>query len=65
MKNFLKVLDIRAVLLYFLFFLFLNLIGVELEFDNFGLNFSLPITLIVLVIDLLLTYKKYKKWHQN
>lgn len=61
MKNFLKVLDIRAVLLYFLFFLFLNLIGVELEFDNFGLNFSLPITLIVLVIDLLLTYKKYKK----
>lgn len=62
MKNFLKVLDIRAVLLYFLFFLFLNLIGVELEFDNFGLNFSLPITLIVLVIDLLLTYKKYKKY---
>jgi len=51
---------------YTLLFIFLTVIG--FEFINagwFGLKFSLPTVGVILMINLILTYLKYRKWLKN
>jgi general stress protein CsbA len=62
MKDFLKIIDYRHVLpLYVIIFLILTLIGQHYQFDYYGTEFSLPIIIVSLMIDLFVLYRIYKK----
>lgn len=52
-------------MVYTIVLLVLSLVGRYLEYGWYGFKFSTPIILTVLIIDLLLTYLKYKKWLKN
>ena len=63
MKDFLKMLPYKqATPIYFLIFVTLSFIGDVLNYGWYGLKLSLPIITVALIIDLLATYKKYKKY---
>lgn len=62
MKDFLKMLPYKKALpIYFLLLVTFSFIGDILHYGWMGLKFSLPIISIALIIDLIATYKKYKK----
>jgi hypothetical protein len=66
MKDFLKTLPYKqALAVYLLLFLVLTIVGRCLGYDWYGFKFSIPIISITLIIDLLATYKIYKKWRKN
>jgi hypothetical protein len=66
MKNFLRSLPYKpALMVYTIVLLVLSLVGRYLEYGWYGFKFSTPIILTVLIIDLLLTYKLYKKRWKN
>lgn len=66
MKNFLRSLPYKPALMVYTFILLvLSLIGRYLEYSWYGFKFSIPIIVMVLIIDLLVTYKLYKKWWKN
>jgi len=66
MKTFLKRLPYKPVLMvYLILFLVLTVVGKYFGFDWYGFKFSIPVTLTIVIIDLLATYKLYKKWRKN
>ena len=66
MKTFLKRLPYKPVIMvYLVLFLTLTVIGKYSGFDWYGFTFSIPTTLTIVIIDLLATYKLYKKWRKN
>jgi flagellar biosynthesis protein FliR len=63
MKNSTKYLSIKQLLITYATVLFiLTTIGWNFNIGWYGLKFSLPIIGVALIIDFILTYKKYKKW---
>lgn len=66
MKEFLKMLPYKPALMVYLFvFLLLTAVGKYFGHDWYGFKFSIPIILVTLIIDLLATYKMFKKWRKN
>jgi len=66
MMNFLKNLPYKpALMAYVVLLLILTIVGKYLGHNWYGFKFSIPIVLTMLIIDLLATYKKYKKWQKN
>lgn len=66
MRDFLKRLPYKpALMVYTIVLLVLALVGRYLGYGWYGFKFSIPIILTVLIIDLLATYKTYKKWRKN
>lgn len=66
MIDFLKSLPYKpALMVYTVVFLLLTILGKYLGHDWYGFKFSIPIILTILIVDLLATYKLYKKWRQN
>jgi hypothetical protein len=64
--DFLKSLPYKpALMVYTVVFLLLTILGKYLGHDWYGFKFSIPIILTILIVDLLATYKLYKKWRQN
>ena len=62
MKEFFKILPYKQTLpIYFFVFVTLSFIGDLLNYGWMGLKFSIPFIILFLTIDLLATYKKYKK----
>jgi hypothetical protein len=67
MRKFLKTLPyILAVPLYLVLFVLLTVIGHTLGVSGNGMTFSIPTTIVLLVVDLLITYHfKYKKLYKS
>jgi len=66
MNNFLRYIPYgRLIPVYKFLLLSLTVGGFLLGFGNLGFNFSIPVTLTVLIIDLCLIYQKYKEWPRN
>lgn len=66
MKTFLKRLPYKPVLMvYTVLFLILTIVGKYFGWGWYGFKFSIPTTLTIVIIDLLATYKLYKKWRKN
>lgn len=66
MRDFIKKLPYKHALpLYVIFFLILTIIGKYCGFEWYGIKFSLSITFISLIIDLLLVYRIYKKSYKK
>jgi hypothetical protein len=66
MIDFLKSLPYKsALMVYTVVFLLLTILSKYLGHDWYGFKFSIPIILTILIVDLLATYKLYKKWRQN
>ena len=66
MRNFLRILPYKlAFMAYLVLTLSLTIVGKFLGHDWYGFKFSIPVVLTMLIIDLLTTYKKYKKWQKN
>jgi hypothetical protein len=63
MRNFLKMLPYKPALMVYVFvFLLLTVVGKIFGHGWNGFKLSIPIILTSLIIDLLVTYKMYKKW---
>jgi hypothetical protein len=66
MRNFLKILPYKqALMVYVVVLLLLTIAGKQLNRDWYGFKFSIPIVLTILIVDLLATYRQYKKWQKN
>lgn len=66
MKDFLKVLPYKQVIpLYIVMVFILSALGYHLNYGWQGFKFGLPFTLIILIVDLISTYRLYKKWEKN
>lgn len=66
MKDFLKVLPYKQVIpLYIVMVFILSALGYQLNYGWQGFKFGLPFTLIILIVDLISTYRLYKKWEKN
>ena len=56
----------KAVIAYIITFIILTLVGYKIVNAGwYGLQFSLPVIGISLIVDFILTYLKYKKWLKN
>jgi len=67
MRNFLDILKYSRILPgYVMMLILLTFTGYEFfNFGWYGLLFSIPIFLIIVSIDLFLSYKQYKKYKKN
>jgi len=66
MRDFFKSLPYKQVIpLYVVMVFILSALGYYLNYGWQGFKFGLPFTLIILIVDLISTYRLYKRWEKN